>query len=106
MGLLERIGLRKAGEKDIIIGMIKELGGISAGSQGRLLTMKQTLKAMVPRASGPVKELLTEALTLVDSMETNLRLISKAGDKGTLSKLVSDQREKAVERLQKALQRM
>ena len=31
---------------------------------------------------------------------------AKAGDKGTLSKLVSDQREKAVERLQKALQRM
>ena len=106
MGLLERIGLRKAGEKDIIIGMIKELGGISAGSQGRLLTMKQTLKAMVPRASGPVKELLTEALTLVDSMETNLRLISKAGDKGTLSKLIFDQRKKAVERLQEALQRM
>ncbi len=106
MGLLERIGLKKSGEKDLIIGMIKGLSGISAGSQGRLLEMKRELQAMIPRSPAPARGPLTEALTLVDSMETNLRLISTAGNKGMLSKLVSDQREKAVERLQKALQKM
>lgn len=106
MGLLERMGLRKSGEKDLIIGMINELGGIGAGSQANLLAMKAQLQALVQGTAGPVKELLTEALTLVDSMETNLRLISKAGDKGALGKLVFDQRKKAVKRLQEALQKM